>query len=175
VSGMWDRMLTFLGFEEEEPDLDEALPVRADDLEAAPTRDELARRRGRRRPVVSLPGAQRTWGSGRGEAALPAGAAAGAARPAPRPLPSPDLVVISPRNFETAQEVADHLRGGRPVILTLEGVDRELTQRLVHFLSGSVYALGGQMHKVGAGVLLLSPSGLEVRVPVGFRPGSPDG
>lgn len=66
---------------------------------------------------------------------------------------------VRPRRFDSAQEVADHFKDGVPVIMNLEGCDRDVARRLIDFASGLCYGLGGSMEKVASGVYLLKPSG----------------
>lgn len=70
--------------------------------------------------------------------------------------------VISPEHFNEAQDVGDRFRSSQPVILNLQGVDRELARRLIDFSSGLCYALGGHMEKVAGSVYLLSPQDVEI-------------
>jgi cell division inhibitor SepF len=70
--------------------------------------------------------------------------------------------VVSPASFNEAQEVADKFKGNQPVIVNLQGVDRDLSRRLIDFASGLCYGLGGQMDKVANQVYLLTPSNVEV-------------
>jgi cell division inhibitor SepF len=97
-------------------------------------------------------------------------------RPVPREAPSdpamnrPAVVrtlaakvhVMEPEGFNDAQDVGDRLKGGQPVILNLQGVDRDLQRRLIDFSSGLCYALGGTMEKAADQVFLLTPSDVEV-------------
>ncbi|CAB4595813.1 unannotated protein [freshwater metagenome] len=69
-----------------------------------------------------------------------------------------DTITVRPRNFNQAQEIADHFKEGVPVIVNLEGADREMLRRVIDFSSGMCYALGGTMEKVGSGVYLLKPA-----------------
>jgi cell division inhibitor SepF len=64
---------------------------------------------------------------------------------------------VRPRRFDQAQEVADKFKEGQPVIMNLEGSDREVARRLIDFASGLCYALDGSMEKVANGVYLLKP------------------
>lgn len=85
----------------------------------------------------------------------------GAPRTAPtvRAVPSAgDTATIRPRNFNDAQAIADHFKDGVPVIVNLEGADREMARRVIDFASGMCYALSGTMEKVGSGVYLLKPA-----------------
>jgi cell division inhibitor SepF len=65
---------------------------------------------------------------------------------------------VSPRSFNDAQEVGDRYREGQPVIVNLEGVERDLSRRIIDFTSGLCYALGGRMERVANGVYLLTPA-----------------
>jgi cell division inhibitor SepF len=70
--------------------------------------------------------------------------------------------VVEPAGFNDAQEVGDRLRVTQPVILNLQGLDRDLQRRLIDFASGLTYALGGSMQRVHDEVFLLAPANVEV-------------
>ena len=70
--------------------------------------------------------------------------------------------LVIPRGFNDAQQIADHFKQGIPVILNLQGVDSELSKRLVDFASGLTYALDGGMQRVADKVFLLTPQHVEV-------------
>jgi cell division inhibitor SepF len=95
--------------------------------------------------------------------------AASAPLPAPRPaavtpipMPATRVHVMDPKGFNDAQEVGDRLKAGQPVILNLQGVERDLQRRLIDFSSGLAYALNGTMSKAAEQVFLLTPSDVEV-------------
>ena len=83
-------------------------------------------------------------------------------RPIMAPQPSPKPYALSPVSFNEAQEVADKYMAGIPVIVNLQGLERELSRRLVDFASGLCYGLRGQMEKVTNQVYLLTPSDVQV-------------
>lgn len=66
---------------------------------------------------------------------------------------------IRPARFDQAQEVADTLKCGQPVIMNLDACERDVARRLIDFASGLCYALDGSMEKVANGVYLLKPTG----------------
>ena len=70
--------------------------------------------------------------------------------------------VVAPGQFSDAQEIGDRLKASQPVIVNLQGADRELARRMIDFCSGCTYALGGSMDKVAEQVFLLTPSNVEV-------------
>ncbi len=67
------------------------------------------------------------------------------------------VVIIQPTTYAEAQEIADHLKSKKPVVVNLEKLDRDIAVKIVNFLSGAVYALDGSMQKVSSGILLLAP------------------
>jgi cell division inhibitor SepF len=91
--------------------------------------------------------------------------------PAPKVTPKPVVrqvpatskpSVVSPTSFNSAQEVADKFKANQPVILNLQGVEKDLSRRLLDFCSGICYSLSGHMEKVAARVYLLTPANVEV-------------
>ncbi|HEX9970314.1 MAG TPA: cell division protein SepF [Acidimicrobiales bacterium] len=79
-----------------------------------------------------------------------------------QPVQSAKVHVVAPAQFPDAQEIGDRLKANQPVIVNLQGADRDLSRRMVDFCSGATYALGGSMDKVARDVFLLTPSNVEV-------------
>lgn len=80
-----------------------------------------------------------------------------------RPLPSSAKPhIVSPSGFNDVQQVADRFKRDQPVIVNLQGVDRDLSRRLIDFASGLCYGLEGDMERVADNVFLLTPRGAEV-------------
>lgn len=72
------------------------------------------------------------------------------------------VVVARPSSFEEVQGMADQLKGGRPVLLNLDSTPKDTRSRIVNFLIGVIYALDGQMQRVGGGILLFAPHNVDV-------------
>ena len=70
--------------------------------------------------------------------------------------------LVIPKSFNDAQQVADKFKDAVPVILNLQGVDTDLSKRLIDFASGLTYALGGGMQKIADKTFLLTPRNVEV-------------
>lgn len=70
--------------------------------------------------------------------------------------------VVLPKTFGDAQEVADRFKSNQPVIMNLQGIDRDLARRLIDFASGLCYGLAGQMDRVAKDVFLLTPADVHV-------------
>ncbi|SFX26558.1 cell division inhibitor SepF [Thermoactinomyces sp. DSM 45891] len=73
------------------------------------------------------------------------------------------LMLIEPRVFEETQEIADNLKSHRPVVVNLHRVRRDQATRVIDFLSGTVYALGGSIQRVGAHIFICTPSNVDVQ------------
>ncbi|WP_070120169.1 cell division protein SepF [Bacillus marinisedimentorum] len=72
------------------------------------------------------------------------------------------MVLHEPRTYAEAQEIADHLKNRRSVIINLQRIDRGQAKRIVDFLSGTVYALGGDIQKLGDQAFLCTPDNVDV-------------
>lgn len=72
------------------------------------------------------------------------------------------VVVMEPNSFEEAQNIADQLKTRRPVIVNLENAEKMLAKRIVDFISGTTYALNGNMQKVGNGIFLFVPNNVDI-------------
>lgn len=72
--------------------------------------------------------------------------------------------IVEPDSFNDAQDVGDRLKADQPVILNLQGIERDLQRRFIDFSSGLAYALGGHMARVADEVFLLTPANVEVSV-----------
>lgn len=72
------------------------------------------------------------------------------------------MVVVEPTTFDEVQAIALNLRNRRPVIVNLEHADREVARRIIDFMSGATYALGGSMQRVGGGIFLFAPHNVDV-------------
>ncbi|MGP4106904.1 cell division protein SepF [Virgibacillus sp. L01] len=76
--------------------------------------------------------------------------------------PSSKVVLSEPRNYNEAQEIADNVVNRRAVVINLQRVDHEQAKRIVDFLSGTVYAVSGDIQKLGAQTFLCTPENVDV-------------
>ena len=90
--------------------------------------------------------------------------------PAPAPviknsLSSPEnieLKVVRPENYASVTEIADHLLAHRTVVLNLEATNKEVAKRLIDFLSGVAYSIGGSVRRVATNTFVITPSNVGV-------------
>ncbi len=72
------------------------------------------------------------------------------------------VIVIEPRSFDDVQQVANCLKEKKPVVINFEHTDAEDAKRIIDFVSGTTYALSGDLKKVGRNVFLCAPSNVNV-------------
>jgi cell division inhibitor SepF len=75
---------------------------------------------------------------------------------------SSKVVLSEPRSYDETQEIADHLRSRRAVVVNLQRVRPETGVRIVDFLSGTVYALNGYISKLGPNIYLCTPDSVDI-------------
>ncbi|MCL7746387.1 cell division protein SepF [Halalkalibacter alkaliphilus] len=72
------------------------------------------------------------------------------------------MILLEPRTYDEAQEIADHLKNRKAVIINLQRISHDQAKRVVDFLSGTVYAIGGDIQKVGSNIFLCTPDNVDV-------------
>ena len=75
---------------------------------------------------------------------------------------STKLVLLEPRAFSETQQIADQLKNRNTVVVNLKRVTSDQAKRIVDFLSGTIYAIGGDLQKVGGGIFLCTPNNVKV-------------
>ncbi len=80
----------------------------------------------------------------------------------PNLTPQSEVVVIEPRSFDEALDIVEELRCRRSVLLNLQYLDSEQSQRVVDFLSGATHALDGHQQRVGQGVFIFAPNNFTI-------------
>lgn len=72
------------------------------------------------------------------------------------------VVVCEPEKFDEVQALADHLKNRKQIILNFEATPPEVSQRIIDFISGSLYSLDGQSQQLGKNIFLFAPSNVEI-------------
>lgn len=74
------------------------------------------------------------------------------------------MQVVRPKTYdsETASQIANHLLAKSTVVLNLEGTSKETSRRLIDFLSGVAYSIGGSLKKIATNAYVITPSNVDV-------------
>lgn len=72
------------------------------------------------------------------------------------------MILLEPRAFSEAQQIADYLRARNAVVVNLKRVTPDKAKRIIDFLSGTLYAINGSLQKLGNGIFLCTPNNVSV-------------
>ncbi len=72
------------------------------------------------------------------------------------------MMLLEPRAYSESQQIADYLKSRSAVVVNLKRVTPDQAKRIVDFLSGTLYAIGGGLEKLGGGVFLCTPNNVNV-------------
>jgi len=75
---------------------------------------------------------------------------------------SSKVILVEPRTYSESTDIADQLKNRRAVVVNLQRIDSEQGRQIVDFLSGAVYAIGGDIQKIGSSIFLCTPDNVEV-------------
>lgn len=75
---------------------------------------------------------------------------------------SAKVMLIEPRAYDEVQDIADHIKNRKAVVINLQRISHDQAKRIVDFLSGTVYAIGGDIQKLGANIFLCTPENVDV-------------
>ena len=74
-----------------------------------------------------------------------------------------NMVLIEPRAYSESQQIADHLKNRNSVVVNFKRVTSDQSKRILDFLSGTLYAIGGDLQKLGGGIYLCTPKNMSVQ------------
>ena len=72
------------------------------------------------------------------------------------------MMLLEPRAYSESQQIADYLKSRTAVVVNLKRVTPDQAKRIVDFLSGTIYAIGGDLQKLGGGIFLCTPNNVNV-------------
>ena len=73
-----------------------------------------------------------------------------------------NMILLEPPAFSESQQIADHLKKRNTVVVNMKRITADQAKRIVDFLSGTVYAIGGDLQKIGSGIFLCTPKNINV-------------
>lgn len=73
------------------------------------------------------------------------------------------MILLEPRAYSESQQIADHLKTRNSVVVNLKRVTSAQAKRIIDFLTGTLYAIGGDLQKIGSGIYLCTPRNVNVQ------------
>lgn len=72
------------------------------------------------------------------------------------------VILLEPHNFDDCQQISDHLKSKKIILINLENIDKAMARRIIDFVGGTAYALEGCLQKVGAGIIVAAPNNVDI-------------
>ncbi|MBR4110402.1 MAG: cell division protein SepF [Clostridia bacterium] len=72
------------------------------------------------------------------------------------------VIISQPNTFEQSEEICEHLKEKKSIIVNLEYVNKDVARRIIDFISGAVYALDGNIQKISNSIFLVAPFNYEI-------------
>lgn len=72
------------------------------------------------------------------------------------------VMLLEPRAYSESQQIADYLKNRTQVIVNMKRVTPDQAKRIIDFLSGTIYAIGGHLEKLGGGIFLATPNNVSI-------------
>ncbi|MBQ6497416.1 MAG: cell division protein SepF [Bacilli bacterium] len=82
------------------------------------------------------------------------------------------MMLLEPRAYSESQQIADYLKNRSAVVVNLKRVTPDQAKRIVDFLYGTIYAIGGDIQKLGGGIFLCTPNNVNVEGTISDENGS---
>ena len=73
------------------------------------------------------------------------------------------MILLEPRAYSESQQIVDHLKARNTVVVNLKRVTSDQAKRIIDFLAGTIYAIGGDLQKIGGGIFLCTPNNINVQ------------
>ena len=73
------------------------------------------------------------------------------------------MILVEPRAYSEAEGIAASLKNRNSVVVNLKRVTSDQAKRIIDFLSGCIFAIGGSMKKIGVGIYLCTPNNVSVQ------------
>ena len=73
-----------------------------------------------------------------------------------------EMKIIKPERYEDVTGIAQHLLHRRTVVLNLESTNKETIRRIIDFLSGVAFAIGGNLNRVANSTYVITPKNVEL-------------
>ena len=73
-----------------------------------------------------------------------------------------EVCIMKPISFNDSQDICDVLLSSRIAVVNLEDIELPLAQRIIDFLSGSVYALNGKLYNISNYIYIIAPDSVDI-------------
>lgn len=72
------------------------------------------------------------------------------------------MILFEPRAYSESSQIVDYLKSRNTVVVNLKRVTPDQAKRIIDFLTGSLYAMNGNLQKLGGGIFLCAPNNINI-------------
>lgn len=72
------------------------------------------------------------------------------------------MILFEPRAYSESTQITDYLKNKNTVVVNLKRVTPDQAKRIIDFLTGSLYAMNGNLQKLGGGIFLCAPNNVDI-------------
>lgn len=72
------------------------------------------------------------------------------------------MILFEPRAYSESTQITDYLKKRNTVVVNLKRVTPDQAKRIIDFLTGSLYAMNGNLQKLGGGIFLCAPDNVNI-------------
>ena len=76
-----------------------------------------------------------------------------------------NVIVYNPKTQSDIKNLVDFLRRKEPIIVNFGFLPQQVSNSMISFISGALYALRGSIHPIAGDLYLLTPEGVNILVP----------
>lgn len=76
-----------------------------------------------------------------------------------------NVIITYPKTIQDVQAIIDSLRNRQAIIVDMSKINDKGCQRIMDYLSGAIYALGGAQQRIADNMFLFTPDGVSIQGP----------
>ena len=73
-----------------------------------------------------------------------------------------EVCIMKPINFNDSQDICDVVLSSRIAVVNMEDLDIAMAQRIIDFLSGTIYAIDGKLFNISSYIYICAPNNVDI-------------
>lgn len=74
-----------------------------------------------------------------------------------------NILIVTPKTLSEVQDIIDNLRNRQAIIVEFNRINEKYAERILDFLNGAIYALGGCEQRIADNMFLFTPGGVSIQ------------
>ncbi|WP_294974621.1 cell division protein SepF [uncultured Leuconostoc sp.] len=72
------------------------------------------------------------------------------------------IALFEPKVYSDSRAIASQILGGEAVVVNFTQIDEAQAKRILDFLGGAIYAVNGEIERIGQSIFLVTPATFEI-------------